>query len=82
MSLSYYDCEAVDWSARELSSMDFTFVRFVMSIFKCNNRLLVNLVVFMDLIGRHGSEISSPFVSVDLKLCDRSSTEPYSAEGR
>ena len=40
-----YGCESVDWSTRELSSMDFAFVRFVMRIFKCNNRLIIDEVM-------------------------------------
>ena len=37
-----YGCEAVDWSSRELAAMDFAFVRFVMRIFKCSNRLIID----------------------------------------
>ena len=37
-----YGCEAVDWSSRDLAAMDFAFVRFVMRIFKCSNRLIID----------------------------------------
>ncbi len=37
-----YGCEAVDWSSRDLAAMYFAFVRFVMRIFKCSNRLIID----------------------------------------
>ena len=39
-----YGCEAVDMSPREISSrpMDFAFVRFIIKIFKCTNRHIID----------------------------------------
>ena len=37
-----YGCEAVDWSSRDLAAMDFAFIRFVMRIFKCSNRPIID----------------------------------------
>ena len=40
-----YGCEAVSLSSRDLASMDFSFVRVIMKIFKCSNRAIIDEVL-------------------------------------
>ena len=71
-----YGCEAVDWSSRELSSMDFAFVRFVMRIFKCNNRLLIDEVMSnfgllkpSKIIAQRSEKFNLKFPCIDNSIC-------------
>ena len=40
-----YGCEAVGMLSRDLASMDFSFIRVIMKIFKCNNRHIIDEIL-------------------------------------
>ena len=71
-----YGCEAVDISTRDLVSLDFSFVRVVMKIFKCSNNIIINEVMVnlgisrpSDLIRVRTERFNIKYANSDNSLC-------------
>ena len=71
-----YGCEAVSLASRELAAMDFSFVRMIMKIFRCNNSAIIEEVMLnlhvskpSELIRERAGRFNVKYVNSENLLC-------------